>query len=357
MLKSIKQTNLQTAIQYSHDNVVTLRTLLSTRAKKQSLASGKSLKEFQSLTGLRDLYWQTLYFKYPDYDQGLAQAIADADGYVFFLHGWTGNHRIWEDMPGWLTSHHKNIVCFNLDVNGFGASPFIAETPTSEQCTPPAIIKAVEYWLEAIQLWPATATRRRRPFFLFIGHSMSGAALFYKDVSHWQDYVYGFYSLAPALFHNDAQRKTFFKTVGVSIGLPTLAAVKDALAPRAIDILGPGASQPVKTEHLRVYNETPFGTLAQTMYALGSAPPPPNRTDWGRFRVALGHKDRVVTLESSLNLFEELHFSPAQLRVTLGDHYFFSFGEGSPATHHLNRQVLKNDLLMLCHRLTQESRK
>jgi hypothetical protein len=356
MLKPMKQTNLQTAIQYNHENVATVRTCLSAMDQKQALAADKSLHTFQTVTGLKDMAWQALYFKYPDRDQGLEESLAVADGYLFFMHGWSGNHRIWEHLPGWLASRHKNIVCFNLDVNGFGGSSFIEQVPAREQCTPAAIMRATEYWLEAIKLWPAPPNRRLRPFYLFVGHSMSGAALFYKDVRYFHHDIYSFYSLAPALFHNDTQRQAFFKTVGISIGLPTLSTVKDTLAPHVIDILGPGASGPVKAEHLRVYNETPFGTLAQTIYALGSAPPPPERNDWNRFKVALGHKDRIVNLGASLSLLEKFGFGPAQIRVTLGDHYFFSHGEGSPHTHYLNRRVVENDLLELCYDLTRESR-
>lgn len=356
MLKPIKQSDLRTAIQYTSDSIATQRFLLSERGQQLNWPNGTSLPEFQAQTGLTDLFCQTMYYKLPNFDQGLEEALLNADGYVFFMHGWTGSHRIWEKLPMWLTGKHKNIVCFNFDLNGFGQSPFLQDTPPAEFCGPHAIMRSIEYWLKAVKLWPPPAERNRPPFFLFVGHSMSGAALFYKDTAGWQDVPYGFFALAPALFHNSAQRQAFFKTVGVSIGLPSFNAVKDALAPRVIDILGPGASADVKNEHLRVYNETPFGALAQTLYTLGASKPPPKRADWDRYRVAVGHKDRIVKMDSVLNVLESLNFRPEQLRLTLGDHYFFSYGTGSPLSHRYNQEIIRKDLLELTFQLTKEAR-
>lgn len=350
MMTRVKQARIGTALLYAHENVVTHSFHLN---RLESLANSATLEAFQEKTGLADFFWRVLFHQPPGEKISLAQALSNADGYVFFMHGWNGSHRIWEKLPFQLTEHHKNIVCFNLDVNGFGMSPFINPTPRPEQCTPAALMAAVEYWLNAINLWPAPPRRTRKPFYLFVGHSMSGAALFYKDVTHWQNEVYGFYTLAPALICNDAQRKAFFKTVGVGIKLPSFSGVKDALAPRVIQILGAGASPQVKAEHLRIYNKTPFGTTAQTLYMLGAGAKPPPRTDWANYKVALGHKDRVVGLDHTLNLLESLDFHPNQIRVLFGDHYFFSYGEGSPASHRKNRQVIFNDLLTYCYQLGQ----
>jgi len=356
MLKPIRQANLQTAIHYTSKNVVTQRFYLSELAEQRGLADSITFEAFQQKTDLADFYWQAMYFKMPGFDQGLEEALIHADGYVFFMHGWTGSHRIWENLPVWLTGKHKNLVCFNFDLNGFGESSFLSETPAAEQCSPAAIMKSIEHWLEAVQLWPPPPGRSKPPFYLFVGHSMSGAALFYKDTTGWKDIAHGFYALAPALFYNDSQRQTFFKTLGVSIGLPSFNAVKDALAPRVIDILGPGASQPVKTEHLRIYDKTPFGTLAQTLHVLGSSAPPPPRASWRRYNVALGHKDRIVKLESTLSLLETLNFRPEQLHLTFGDHYFFSYGPGSPTSHEHNQQMIQKHLLEQCYALTKETR-
>jgi hypothetical protein len=143
--------------------------------------------------------------------------------------------------------------------------------------------------------------------------------------------------------------------LGVGIRLPSFTALKDALAPRLIDLLGAGASPAVKNEHLRIYNQTPFGTIAQTLYVLGRATSPPNRTDWSRYKIALGHRDRMVGLNNMLDLLETLGFHPDQIQLFFGDHYFFSYGPDSPPSHHKNQEVIFADLLKMCRQLSQEA--
>ena len=348
MGRIIKQARISTALYYSLENIAIEPFYLSGQVKWELL------KEFQEQTGLADLHWEAIHFHFPRQERTISQALAEADGYVFFMHGWSGSHRIWEKLPLQLTAKHKQIVCFNLDVNGFGESPFLRDTPHERQCSPAALMAAVEYWLTAINLWPIR-NRKRKPFYLFVGHSMGGAATFFKDVTGWEDEAYGFYALAPALLCNDAQRQVFFKTLGLSIGFPSFTTVKDALAPHIIDVLGTGASSDVKNEHLRTYNQTPFGTLAQTLYVLGTTGGPPKRTDWSRYKVALGDKDRVVGTDQMLNLLKELDFPPDQIRVTHGDHYFFSYDSESPPDHKTNRQVILDDLLSFCRQLSKET--
>ena len=356
MLRTVKQTRIATATNYTYKNVFTERFSLAGLHSKGELNGTVTLEDFRQKTGLADLFWQAMYYQQPGQPRTLSQALAEADGYVIFMHGWTGSHRIWESLPLQLTSKHQNIVCFGLDVNGFGQSPFIADTPTEEQCNPPALMAAVELWMIATNLWPGPFFRTHKPFYLFAGHSMSGAALFYKDNAKWQNEVFGAYALAPALFCNDAQRQTFFKTVGASIGLPSFGTVKTALAPHAIEITGAGASPDVKNEHLRIFSQTSFGTLAQTLYALGSITPLPGNVDWSRYKVALGRKDMLVSTNNSLSLLSSLKFKSSQIRVTPGDHYFFSYGEGSPLNHQLNRQAVFDDLLTSCCQLSTEAK-
>ncbi|HMR63215.1 MAG TPA: alpha/beta hydrolase [Anaerolineae bacterium] len=355
MNSGIKQANIGTAIHYAHTHVETERFLLSQLAGQNLLAYGTSLEEFRSRTGLADFYWETTFYQHPYHRRSLAEAMADAEGYVIFMHGWDGSHRIWEEMPVKLAVKNKKLICFNLDVNGFGQSPFIAEMPALEQCSPAGLMRTVDYWLTAIKLWP-TPAYGQRPFFLFVGHSMSGAALFYKNVTNWQNEKYGFYALAPALFCNDTQKRAFFKAFGLmGTKLPqSINAIKNAMAPHVIELLGSGASQAVKDEHLRVYNHTSFGTISQVLYAMGAAVTKPNRSDWSRFRVALGHRDRVVNVNNMLDLLEELNFNANQIRVMLGDHYFFSYDPGSPVSHQRNQKILLGQLLEFCTQLAHE---
>lgn len=351
----VKQAKISTAVHYTHENVAMIAFRFSNLVRQKLLADPAALDKLQQKTGLADMYWQVLYYKFPDRKKTFDEALREADGYVFFLHGWNGSHRIWENLPFQLTAKHKGLVCFNLDVNGFGLSPFIKDPPEAEQCSPAGLMAAVEHWMAAINLWPATR-RARRPFYLFVGHSMGGAALFYKDEVGWRKEAYGFYALAPALLCNDTQRQNFYKTLGTGIRLPSFTTVKNALAPHVVEMLGAGASPAVKNEHLRVFAETPFGTIAQTFYVMGDRATKPQRTDWHRFRVALGREDRLVGIDYMLELLKEFDFHPSQIRQMKGDHYFFSYGQGSPAVHRGNRRIILNDLLDCCQRLTEEAK-
>lgn len=350
----VKEARISTAIHYTHQNVGIEAYQFSLLAHQNIWLTPAHLEQLRHQTGLADLYWRALYYKFSDHHKTLSQALAEADGYVFFLHGWDGTHRIWEDLPLRLVAAHQRLVCFNLDVNGFGLSPFINETPAAEQCHPPALMAAVEFWLAAMKLWP-TPRRAIPPFYLFVGHSMGAAALFYKTEIGWGNLAYGLYALAPALFCNDIQRQTFFKTVGLGIGLPSFAALKTALAPHIMEILAAGASPTVKNEHVRVFARTPFGTLAQTLYVLGDNSTRPQRNDWLRFKVALGQKDRLVRVENMLQLLDEFGLQTGQICVAPGDHYFFSYGHGSPPDHKESREVVLNNLLAWCRQLAEES--
>jgi hypothetical protein len=128
------------------------------------------------------------------------------------------------------------------------------------------------------------------------------------------------------------------------------------MAPHVIELLGSGASQAVKDEHLRVYNHTSFGTVSQVLHAMGAAVANPSRSDWSHFRVALGHRDRLVNVNNMLDLLEELNFNANQIRVMLGDHYFFSYDPASPLSHQRNQKILLKELLEFCTQLAQEPR-
>lgn len=351
-----KQAKISTAVHYAHENVAMTPFRFSSLARQKLLADPAALEKLQQKTGLADMYWQALYYKSPDRKKTAAEALREAEGYLFFLHGWDGSHRIWENLPFELAARHKRIVCFNLDVNGFGLSPFINDPPAAERCSPAALMAAVEHWLAAINLWPATR-REQKPFYLFVGHSMGGAALFYKDEVGWRNEAYGFYALAPALLCNDTQRRNFYKTLGTGIRLPSFTAIKNALAPQVINMVAAGASPAVKEEHVRVLAQTPSGTTAQTLYAMGALAIKPERSDWARFRVILGREDRLVGLDHMQALLQEFDFQPHQVRIMAGDHYFFSHGDGSPAVHRTNRQIVLNDLLTYCRQLNAEAQK
>ena len=69
--------------------------------------------------------------------------MADVQGYALFVHGWTGNLHIWEDLPGMVVESNRQLVSIAIDHNGFGASLFVDETPSLDSCNPPAAMRTL----------------------------------------------------------------------------------------------------------------------------------------------------------------------------------------------------------------------
>jgi len=324
---------------------------LSTLVKNQ-LLDLSLLKGFQASTGLADFAWRTIYHTGVKATQlTLKDRIARARGFIIFMHGWDGCGEIWENLPALLCQKDPHLVCFTLDVNGFGNSPFLDPVPAVEQCDPFASMRAVEHWASLIHLTSTAAQARRVPF-VFVGHSMSGASLFYKsDTSGWEHERYGLLALAPALLRGDVLRRGFYKALGVGIIAGTDQGIFDwlkaKLSPRFIEPLIGGASVTNKKLHLEIFARTAKGTVAQTFYAMGMAEREPQRLHWNNFRVILGHHDRMVGTGPMLSLLEELGLSSTNVRVVFGDHYFFSAGRGSPPNHAKNREIVVEEILTL----------
>ncbi len=335
------------------DGVVGLSFDLSTLIEKGYLGK-KAFAQFQEATGLADFAWRVVYNRHA-WGTSLPrqEVLRRAQGFVLFIHGWDGSGEIWENLPAMVCQRNPKLVAFVLDVNGFGGSPFIeAEMPKVTQCNPEGCMRAVEKWIELMRLRGREGTKR---VFTFVGHSMGGAALFYMDDRNWPEGGYACCAVAPALLCNDALRQGFYIGLGLGIGVglqyPLLVRLKEKLAPWLIKELIGGASEAVKAEHLRVFEKTSKGTLAQTFYALGQAEKP-SRRQWTNFRVLLGHKDRLVGVAPMLNLLEDLGFRSENIRVVLGDHYFFSAGLKTRRSHGENRDILLDEILQLhesCH--------
>jgi hypothetical protein len=207
---------------------------------------------------------------------------------------------------------------------------------------------AVEVWLDLLKLHRPGPQRQ---VFTFVGHSMSGAALFHKAKQGWEQNHYSLLALAPAMLHNDTIKQALYRTLGISIGagqqLDFLNQFKDRLAPLIMEILASNASQAVKNEHERVFKRTAKGALAQTFFALGLADETPPPRDWNNVFVMLGHKDRLVALNPTLNLLEEMGLMTQNIQVVLGDHYFFSVSPQSRRLHAFNREALLRHILRL----------
>jgi len=312
---------------------------------RRGLIDPEEVAAFSQRTGLADFAWRVLWAdtdEKPD-AESIGEKMRTAAGIVVFVHGWDASGEIWEDMPARVVQEQPDVIALVPDVNGFGGTPFVSETPAPEQCDPPAVMAALEDWLDLL----GVRGERVRPVVL-VGHSMGGAALFFVDRTHWREGELRRVAAAPALLLNDKQRQTFYRALGAGILLSGINDFVDRLAenviaPRVIDALAGGGSARVQAEHRRIYRATPEGVIARTFAAMGTLSADLMGNGWQPFKVVLGHRDRLVGLIPMLDLLEEIAFDPGQIRVVLGDHYFFSVGE--QAVHARNRELLLADVL------------
>jgi pimeloyl-ACP methyl ester carboxylesterase len=339
----------KTSRQEGQDGVVSLSFDLSTLVGRGYLGK-KAFAQFKEATGLADFAWRVVYNR-RFWGGPIAgkKILSRAQGFVVFIHGWDGSGEIWESLPAMVCQKNPRLAAFVPDVNGFGGSPFIeAEMPEVAQCNPEGCMRAVEKWIETMQLRGRKGTKR---VFTFVGHSMGGAALFYMNDKDWVEHRHARCAVAPALLCNDTLRQGFYIGLGLGIGAglqySLLDKLKEKLAPWLIEELIGGASEAVKAEHLSVFEKTSKGTVAQTFYALGQAEKPHRRRQWKNFRVILGHKDRLVGMVPMLNVLEDLRFRSENIRVVLGDHYFFSANVRTRWRHGGNRDILLEEILQL----------
>lgn len=323
---------------------------------RRGLLDAAAVDAFTAETLLDDFAWRVLW---ADEDsrhdaESVGEALRSAEGVLVFIHGWDGSGEIWEDLPALALAANPRLVALVPDVNGFGGSPFADPQPPIGKCNPPALIAAVERWIDLLGIRAPAGSERVRPF-VFIGHSMGGAALFFLDESRWRLGEAGRIAAAPALLLNDRQRRRFYRTLGAGIQLTRInefidRLAENVLAPRLIDALAGWGSEAVLAEHHRVFRTTPEGVIARTFAAMGLLDVSLEPRTWPHFHVFLAHRDRLVGLQPTLDLLEEIHFNPAQIRLALGDHYFFSLG-GHPDLHERNRALLLKDILAMVRRL------
>ena len=305
----------------------------------------EAFDSFKRITKLADLSWRALWTR---------GAVAKAGGrenflrkareVIIFVHGWDGSNAIWENLPAHVCAAENDCLILAPDVNGFGGSPFAhPERLTPDQCSPQANMRALEKWLSTLKLLGA---RREYPT-VFVGHSMGGATLFYLNERLLSGRTVGRYAVAPALLLNDLTKKSFYRTLGAGIfagNLLALDKLQNQIAPFVINQLIAGASKAVQAEHKRIFKKTHKQTIARTFDAMGQAKKPSHGREWNRFRVILGHSDRLVGLTPMLDLLAALGFTSRQVRVALGDHYFFSVSKSSQPLHAANREIMLEDI-------------
>lgn len=309
---------------------------------------------FLKETGLTDFHWVITWpedFELPD--DMLVDRIGDVQGYVIFVHGWTGNYRIWEDTPALVTLSNRRLVSLAIDHNGFGESVFENLTPRLEDCNPPAAMRTLQKWIDLLRLRRQPGAVQRKVV-NWVGHSMGGATLFYMNPMLWDYGEVTRYALSPALLLEDEAHRAFYTTLGLGIGilqrLPVLEVVEKLVKPTVIQTLAAGASRDVKDIHRQQYDATPRGITGATFMAMGRLRDAEIPRDFDLMRVMLGHRDPLVGLLDMIDLLCKLEFPAGNMHVVPGTHYMFSVGDENPMNayqHAQNRELVVEDILQL----------
>lgn len=311
-------------------------------------------QQFLDDSGLTEFKWQVTWPEdYETPDDDLLSRVSNVQGYAVFIHGWTGNHKIWEELPSMVVMANRRMASISLDHNGFGESTFSTNTPALEDCNPPAAMRTIERWLNIVNLRRQPGEPNRKVINL-VGHSMGGATLFYLNPIMWNDGEITRYALAPALLLEDEQYRRFYTTLGVGIGiLQRLSAfkfVEKLIKPTMIRTLCAGSTDDVQAFHSEQYNETARGVTGATFMAMGRLDNYEIARNWEFMRVMLGHRDRLVGLTGMMDLLSTLEFPAAHTRVVAGSHYMFSVGREDPYNafqHAQARELVVEDILAL----------
>ena len=301
--------------------------------------------------GLLDMVWELIWADdHSTSDDELEAKFAECEGYVIFMHGWTGNHAIWESIPGMVTVSNKKLLSISVDHNGFGDSRFADETPPLEKCNPPAAMNTIENLVEVLRLRRQPGERHMRVI-NFVGHSMGGAALFYLDPLRWRLGEETRLALAPALLLDDDMKRVFFTALGIGIGivnrLHVFEVIERAIKPSVIEAVCAGGSYNVKDLHRAQYQNTPRGITAATFTAMGLLNNREIPRQFDFFKTMLAHRDSLVGLVPMMDLLSRLEFPSANVRVVAGSHYMFSVGPEAVFQHAQNRELVVQDILGL----------
>ncbi len=304
-------------------------------------------------SGLSDMAWEVTWREdYPTSDDALAERFADADGYVIFVHGWTGTHSIWELLPALVAQGNRRLICISVDHNGFGESQFVRD-PHLDECNPPAAMRAIQRWVDVLKLRRQPGDSRQKVI-NFVGHSMGGATLFYSNPLGWRYGEETRYALAPALLLEDEIKQTFYTSMGIGLGLvnriPAFELIYRAVKPYILSILCTGATDNVKELHRIQTDVIPRGTTGATILAMGALRDWEIPRNFELFRVMLGHRDPLVGLTPMLDLLCKLEFPAANIRVIAGTHYMFSVGADHAYQHAQARELVAVDIMSLHER-------
>jgi hypothetical protein len=311
-------------------------------------------------SNLIDMLWQVTWsedFDVPD--EELPQRFYDCDGYVIFIHGWTGNHSIWEELPQMMVRANRRLIAISVDHNGFGAARFADESPSLDKCCPPSAMAAVERWVTLLKLRRQPGDPNRKVL-NFVGHSMGGAALFYLNPIRYDLGEETRYAIAPALLLNDTVHRAFFNTMGLGISLVDrlriFEPVENLVKPGMVNTVCEGSSDYVRQAHTRQYDETPRATTSATFRAMGLLQNWEIAHKWDLFRVMLGHKDTLVGLSPMMDMLSDMEVPAGHVRVVAGSHYMFSVGQDTVFQHAQNRDLAIEDILDLHERALHQQK-
>lgn len=324
---------------------------------QKSYINKREAQAFLDDAGLLDFHWEVTW--YDDYDlpdEMLTNRLASVQGYVVWVHGWTGNLHIWEDLPARVIQKNRGLVSIAIDHNGFGASEFEDQTPELDTCNPPAAMRTLKKFIDLIKIRRQSGEQGNKVINL-VGHSMGGATLFYMNPLQWNFGEVTRFAVAPAILLEDETHRAFYQTLGLGIGilqhLPVLEIVERFVKPSVLRTLASGASETVKKIHDYQYNATSRGVTGATLMAMGRLKDTEIAHDFDLMQVMLGHKDPLVGLVAMIDLLGKLEFPAANIHVVPGTHYMFSVGNESMtnAFHHAQaRDILVEDILDLHQR-------
>lgn len=327
----------------------------------RGVIGAKEGRDFLAASGLMDFVFQLTWAEdFDTPDELLERHLEESEGFVIFVHGWTGNHKIWEKLPSMVVSGNRKLVAMSVDHNGFGNSRFLTDIPKTDECNPPAAMQTLQRLVDLLRLRRQAGEPKPRVV-NFVGHSMGGATLFYLNPTLWKYGEVTRYALAPALLLEDEVHQVFYTTLGTGINLlqrlPMLEFIERAIEPRMVETLCNGASEFVRREHSRQYKDTPRGTTGATFRAMGLLRDDMIAHDWETFRVILGHKDNLVGLTNMIDLLGHIEFPVTNIRVVPGSHYMFSVAEHIADTrdervyqHAQSRDLICKDILDLHHK-------
>jgi pimeloyl-ACP methyl ester carboxylesterase len=300
---------------------------------QKGLLSDETLDQIREETMLADFFWRMFFNRHLlKSAMGIKQqALAKAEALVLFEHGWCGCADIWEDLCNLICQQNPGVVAIAIDVPGFFRSPLVDDREIADRFyTSEGMNRTLE---EVLKVWLGFEEEGlgEKPQ-VTVAHSMRAAAQLGKKAETLTRRDRGFLLLAPALVSEDLVRSRLYQF----LGLASLGEMSDlvrkfqdnVLARRIVERLVSGASEAVKEQHRRVFENTSKRTIGSTIASLSKQERPWKGREveikYTNTKALLGIEDRLVGVVPAETLLLDLGFDPKQIMRFQGDHYFFS---------------------------------